>query len=244
MRDTERAEVAAFRTLASGLPGPGTFASAGDALAVRCPLAGTELNRILGLEAIAQLDELEPLFEDGRIVVSLDPATGLEPKLAARGFAPGYPWQKFVREPAPLHAETSLAVEPARRPEHFAHAAVHGYGLTAAFEPWAAGLVGRAGWHCLVAYDGATPVATGVLHVAEDVGWVGVGATLPEYRGRGAQSALLAARVSLAHELGLRLLVTETGVPRDGRPGPSYRNILRAGFREAYVRPNLVKDAA
>jgi hypothetical protein len=50
--------------------------------------------------------------------------------------------------------------------------------------------------------------------------------------------------VSLAHELGLRLLVTETGVPRDGRPGPSYRNILRAGFREAYVRPNLVKDAA
>jgi GNAT superfamily N-acetyltransferase len=241
MRDTEFAEVAAFREQARGLPGAGGFRSAGGALAVRCPLAGTELNRILGLESLNQLDELEPLFAGGRFAVSLDPETRLEPTLRERGFEPGYPWQKFVREPEPLRAATELSVEAARRPEDFAHAAVHGYGLPADFEPWAAALVGRAGWHCLVAYDGETPVGTGALYVAGHIGWLGVGATLPEHRGRGAQSAILAARISLAHELGLRSLVTETGVPRDGQPGPSYRNILRAGFRETYVRPNLAK---
>jgi hypothetical protein len=34
-------------------------------------------------------------------------------------------------------------------------------------------------------------------------------------------------------------LATETGAPREDGPGPSYRNILRAGFAEIEVRPNL-----
>ena len=38
----------------------------------------------------------------------------------------------------------------------------------------------------------------------------------------------------------MKQLVTETGERVVGRPSNSYRNILRAGFRPAYVRPNLV----
>lgn len=70
-------------------------------------------------------------------------------------------------------------------------------------------------------------------------GGSGFGATRPQYRGRGAQGAILAARIERARELGLRRLATETGAPRDDGTGPSYRNILRAGFREIEVRPNL-----
>src|SRR5438552_3974677 len=77
------------------------------------------------------------------------------------------------------------------------------------------------GWHCLAAYNGHEPVATSALFVTGELGWLGLGATLPTHRGRGAQNALLAARITLAADLGLALVVTETGVPRDGQPGPS-----------------------
>ena len=243
MRDTELAEVAAFRDLEHGFPAPGAFRRARDALAIRFAGGPREFNRIVGLETLEQLDELEPFFERGPFVVSLDPATGLEPALLERGFTHAYPWQKFVREPAQVHSATELTIEPARRPDDFGTTAVRGSQIPAVFDGWAASLAGRPGWHCLVSYDGEAPVGTGALRVTGAVGWLGVGATLPEHRGRGSQSALLAARISLAHELGLRLLVTETGAPGDDGPGPSYRNILRAGFRAAYVRPNLAKGS-
>ena len=38
----------------------------------------------------------------------------------------------------------------------------------------------------------------------------------------------------------IRLVVTETGELEEGRPGNSYRNILRSGFHEVYVRPNFL----
>jgi GNAT superfamily N-acetyltransferase len=76
------------------------------------------------------------------------------------------------------------------------------------------------------------------------VGWLGLGATLPEYRGRGAQSAILAARIEHARRLGCATVVTETGELADDRPSSSYRNIVRAGFREAGVRRNYRAPSA
>jgi len=43
---------------------------------------------------------------------------------------------------------------------------------------------------------------------------------------------------ALLREGGVTTLVVETGAPVDGRPGDSYRNVVRAGFREQYVRAN------
>jgi hypothetical protein len=40
--------------------------------------------------------------------------------------------------------------------------------------------------------------------------------------------------------VGATVVVTETGETVDGRPEHSYRNILRAGFEPAYVRPNYI----
>ena len=208
------------------------------ALAVGAAPRQIEVNRIVGLTAIEQLDELRKWYDGAPHWVSLDPAVGLDTEVVARGYRAGYPWQKFERGVGPYAATTDLQVADARAPDDFAQAVVLGYGLPTAFAGWVANLVGRAGWHCFVAYDGTAAAGAGTLYVSGDTGWLGTAATRPEQRGRGAQSAILAARVARARELGVTRLVTETGVPRDGAPGASYRNILRAGFRETYVRPN------
>jgi GNAT superfamily N-acetyltransferase len=166
----------------------------------------------------------------------------LDDALRDRGFTPDYPW-KFEREPEPVATETELQIGDAD--ERFGRVFAAAYGFPATFAGWLGRLAGRTGWRCLAPYEGGEPIATGALFTAGEVGWLGFGATLPSHRGRGTQSALLAARITLAAELGLGLVVTETGVPRGGRarPGPSYRNILRAGFRETYVRPNYAPPA-
>jgi GNAT superfamily N-acetyltransferase len=95
-----------------------------------------------------------------------------------------------------------------------------------------------AGFDCYLAWDGDEPAGAAALFASGDTGWFGLAGTRPEFRGRGAQSALLAVRIARAAELGCRLLVTETGEQVEERPSNSYRNILRSGFEIAYVRPN------
>jgi hypothetical protein len=243
MRDAERIELEALADLFALAPPPARSVRSGNAIALVAPGGPVEVNRIVGLRSLDELGALEDAYGGGPVTVSLDPATGLEEALLARGYAHGYPWQKFERTPEPVEARTELRIARAADPGRFGSTAAAGFGLPAALGTWLGQLVGREGWHCLVAFDGEEPVATGVLFARDGVGWLGIGATVPAHRGRGGQSALLAARVTLGAELGLRLLVTETGVPRAEGPGPSYRNIVRAGFDLAYVRQNLVKGA-
>jgi GNAT superfamily N-acetyltransferase len=99
-------------------------------------------------------------------------------------------------------------------------------------------LPGLDGWHSFVAWADGEAAAAGALFVEGDAGWLGAAATRPAFRRRGAQNELLAARIERARELSLRVLAVETGEPVEGKPGGSYRNILRAGFREQYVRAN------
>jgi len=244
-RVTEQIEVEAVRDLvAAATPNVGVeLRQAGEAIAVRLAALPevTELNRVIGLSSIEELDELEALYDGDRFAISLYPESGLDASLAERGFVAGYSWQKFERGAVPLEARTDLSVEEPRKADDFGAAFAGGYGLPAFVGDWSSRLVRRAGWHCFVAYDGDEPAGVGALFTRGSTGWLGFGATLPEKRGRGAQGAILAARVNRGADLGLDLLVTETGVPRDDGPGPSYRNILRAGFREAYVRPNYTR---
>ena len=76
-----------------------------------------------------------------------------------------------------------------------------------------------------------------------DVAEFGIAATLEPARGRGAQLALLHRRIADAGAAGCETLFVETGERVPNRPSASYRNILRAGFEEAYLRPNWVVDA-
>jgi GNAT superfamily N-acetyltransferase len=240
MEPGERAELEAFRDWVAAAPdGAVESAQHGSALALRSDAFPTrELNRIVGLYDIAELDALAPFYSGSSFCVSLDPAAGLDDELLARGFAADYAWQKFARGLEPVEARTDLRVADAETPADFGQAFANGYGLPSALADFAAAVVGRTGWHCFVAYDGRTAVGAGALFESGDAGWLGAAASVPSHRGRGAQSAMLAARVERARERGLSVLITETGMPRDGRPGASYRNIVKSGFEPTYVRPN------
>ena len=204
------------------------------------------LNHALGLrdgpDAAYALDAVERFFADhgAGVLVAVPEGAAAEAALTARGYERDYAWVKFARPSAPAG---DVASPFSIRPVAASDAGRMGGLIAAGFElpgdmaAWFAALVDRLGWHCFGAYHGARLVATGALYVAGDAGWLTWAATDPDHRGRGAQKALLAARIAHAHEHGLEMLVTETGEPAAGRPDASYRNIVAAGFRPVFRRP-------
>jgi GNAT superfamily N-acetyltransferase len=236
VRTSERVEVEAMRSL-FGLPEPrGTLREAGDAIAIRVDgLPIKELNRIAGLYDVAALDELASAFEGRPYWITLDPEAGLDDELLGRGYIRVGAWQKFERGVEPYPARTDLEVASARSREDVEAFLRRAWGIPPPEAEWMSRVFGHPDWHCFLAYDGDAAIGGGLLFALADAGWVGVAATQPEYRGRGVQGAVFAARFDRARELGLRVLVTETGI--SDPPGPSYRNMLRAGFEPTYARP-------
>jgi GNAT superfamily N-acetyltransferase len=169
-------------------------------------------------------------------------ASELEHLCAVRGLMP-HPrtWAKFIRGVEPASAPTDFIVRESGRAdaEAFGATAAAGFGLPPIVGRWLAALPGRPKWTCFLARDGDAAVASGALYIDGNTAWLGIGATLPAHRGRGAQSAMLATRINAAVVDGCTMLTTETGVPHAGEAGPSYGNIQRAGFCIAYLRPNL-----
>ena len=110
------------------------------------------------------------------------------------------------------------------------------FGLDASVDRWHANLPTRHGWACFGAFDDRVLVATAIAYFEHKVGWLGGAGTMPAARGRGAQSALLAARIRAAAEAGVEVLAVETDVETEGEAGASHRNVLRAGFEPAYLQ--------
>jgi GNAT superfamily N-acetyltransferase len=110
------------------------------------------------------------------------------------------------------------------------------FGAPTEVSGWMGALIERDGWHVYVALDGATVVATGSFFARAEAAWLGITCTRPAHRGRGAQSALLAARIEGARAVGARWLSLETDDDTPEKPNPSHRNVARAGFAVAYRR--------
>jgi GNAT superfamily N-acetyltransferase len=214
--------------------------------------ASTMLNRVvgLGLDAPASdddLDEIESFFarHEQPYYVSLNPHAkprDLASRLEARGLTTGYAWMKFSRgvEPPPP-VDTVLRVEHVG-PDlggDFGEIVAVGYDLEPFTATWLAELP-RTSWRCYVAYDGDEPSGAAALYVRDGIGYLCFAATRAEHRRKGAQSALLAARIHDAASAGCTRLYTETGERIPLKPSNSYRNILRFGFAEDYVRPNYL----
>ena len=237
--DLESAEFEAYLDLYRASPEIAQVAEIGGAACTALPeLPERIFNRVLNLTSTAPLDEIAAFYGAGPWWIS--DSHGLGPELEQLGFVRDYGWMKFSRGVRPRQAQSDLHVEriDADRADDFARVVVGGYGMPEWLHEMNARVVGRPGWSCYVAYDRDDPAGAGALFVHKGVGWLGFGATLPGYRGRGAQSAILAVRIEDARKQGCRTVVTETGEIEQGTPSNSYRNILRAGFREAGVRPN------
>jgi GNAT superfamily N-acetyltransferase len=258
----EGAELAGIRDL---------FAAVPDSVAAELGVASTEiggahcgcvaaapgsriLNHVVGLglerEAtytdLDAIDEFYSAYEVGYAVAIAPGTSDLRDRLEGRGFSDDYAWMKFSRttRSAPT-VRTALRVERIGR-DHgadFGRIVAAGFDYPPAAGEWLGEVTGRQRWWCFMAFEEDEPAATGALYVDGDVGWLGMAATLPEHRRKGAQNALLAARIEAARTAGCTLLATETGARVEDRPSNSYRNILRADFVEAYERPNLSSAA-
>jgi hypothetical protein len=210
-----------------------------------------QFNRLAGvgiaqLVSGADLDSAIQAFEQANVknwIVPVPPAANdLRNLCVSRGLRPhSRSWARFQRDTSLIDAPTRLTVQLAKSKEAdaFGATAAKAFGLPAIAATWLAALVDRPGWYCFLGTDGTAPAATGALYVDGDFGWLGIGSTLPESRRSGGQSAILAARIAKAAELGCTHLTTETGVPHPGEKGPSFANIQRAGFSIAYVRENF-----
>jgi hypothetical protein len=217
------------------------------------------LNRVVGFglgseaeDAEAALDAIFDLYGDAPVtfLVQVSPAV-LTPQLAglleSRGLQRMDNWACFIRgTETPPEIPTSLRIERigTEYAEASAQIACAAFELPAEYGVLLERLVGRPGWQHYLAFDGEQPVATGALYVEAGVGYLTFGATLASHRGLGAQGAIIVRRIREAAALGCRWLVSETAEDLPERPFPSYRNMLRAGFRLAYPRPNYVHLAS
>ena len=240
MNELEAVEALAYRDLVSHAPGGAVCELRGGLCLTIALLPALEVNRVVRVTADLDLDAVASFFGITPHMVSAPAGlAALESSLEARGYTRRYAWMKFDRgaEPAPA-AHTGLTVDETDDPGAFGRPAAAAFTGDAANHRLFGGVVGLRGWHCFVARAGSEEAASGALFVDGDVGWLGVGATRAEFRRQGAQNAIMAARIETGRSLGVRRFVTETGERLPGRESGSYRNILRAGFREAYVRPN------
>jgi hypothetical protein len=212
-------------------------------------------NQVLGATAPGALDggRLERAIAWARrrggdpsvaVTPGLPETPAAEAALRAAGFAPGYGWMKFVRDTHPPRFAAPGDVEvvelSATSEEPFAAVVAAGFGLPAWGAELFAGLPGRPGWRCYAAKVDGSAQAAAAMFVDGGIAELGMAATLDPARRRGCQLALLRRRILDAAVAGCGLLFVETGERDPSRPSNSYRNILRAGFEEAYLCPNWV----
>ncbi len=208
------------------------------------------LNLVLGTAEATERSDLEAAVawaeERSTPYVSVTPGlpgtAAAEEWLRDQGFEPTYSWMKFIRDPHPPRFPAPDGVEvvelTAPDQEPFGTIAALGFGMPAWGAELFAHLPGRDGWRCYVARVDGEACGCGAMVIEDGVAEFGIGATLEAARGRGCQTAVLRQRILDAAEAGCHTLLVETGERVPDRPSASYRNILKAGFEEAYLRPN------
>lgn len=201
--------------------------------------ASSNFNRVhlcgaegMGADGAEQLIDVFAQHGVSRFFVWLSPGPDMAAAmrlLEAAGFSRN-PWTGYptlCREgAAPCQVQTTFDIRQIGPDAIARHRAALGETLWPSFAITA----GKADFFHYMAFDGDRPVAIAALCRFEEIGYLMAAATKADDRQRGAQQALIAARVAQAEALGCTLLVSETLHMLEH----SYRNLQRAGFVEAY----------
>ena len=221
-------------------------------LASALPASAIVINRTLGLglsepaepAAVERIVELYETAGIGRYFVQLHPRAqpaNLPEMLESRGLEKARGWQKFSRGRETIDAPASdleIREVDAAHAMTFAEIVCDAFDLGAVAQPWMACMPSLDKWHVFMTFDGETPVGAGAIYIDGELAWTDFGATAPQHRRRGSQSALLRHRVAFALDHGCKRIFTCTGEEVPGDPQHSYANILKCGFVEDYVRTN------
>ena len=234
---------------------PAAHKMVGSAWLAQAPTSDVlALNRVVGLGLFEPADEpyvdlvLSDMRKSGapRFFVQVSPFAlpeNLVDLLEARGLTFRNNWVKLIRTEAPVdEVESPFEVKPIDRnhADRSAHIAASSFDWPDWMGRAVAASVGKSRWRYYCAFDKAEPIATGGLYMSDDLGYISLAATMTDYRGQGAQQALAARRINDAISFGCRTIAVETAEDTPQHSAPSFRNMLRLGFRVAYKRPNYI----
>ncbi|HZS07706.1 MAG TPA: GNAT family N-acetyltransferase [Blastocatellia bacterium] len=209
----------------------------------------------LGLDGAVtaeELDELEEFFRKRGAAVNIELCpladASLRELLGERGYRVIEFSNVLVRELTP--GDAKLTVNPAvtvRQPEPtdegaYADVVSRGFfegGEIPQFMKDVSEVFAHVGMVRFLAEVDGRAAGGGGVAVHNGVATLGGAATLPEFRNRGVQTALIQARLAFAAAAGCDLAMVTT------MPGSaSYRNAEREGFRIVYTRCKLTRDVA
>ena len=199
------------------------------------------VNRVHGLwpEDADRVDDIAAFYRGCgvRAWLELAPSSGFE-QLAAALTAAGAAQTGFhtvlYGEPQPGE-RGDVVVERAEDPQRFADVLLRGHGVPegarARDRDSVARWKDRPGWRLYLARVGGEPAGAAVLVVEDDLAYLANASTLPEFRNRGVQTALIAARVADARAAGCEAVCSGTAFG-----SASQRNLERAGLQVAYTK--------
>jgi len=199
----------------------------GGAVAALCP-ARPDLdfvNRIHGVEDVEELGPLEALYA----------AEGLRPWVELpEGPAPAG-WERLdpvwvLSGPAASLADGSVREVGPDEADRFAATFCDGNEAPPAARPPVARWAGQPGWRLYLAELDGIPAAAALLVTGDAMGCLAGASTLPAFRGRGCQTALIRRRISDAAAAGCREVCALTA------SRVSRRNLERCGLELAYTK--------
>ncbi|TZG32442.1 GNAT family N-acetyltransferase [Agrobacterium sp. B1(2019)] len=208
------------------------------------------LNRILGLTRSEDLDKAYTWMKGKTgnrfLQVNIDAASDeLKHWIRSKGLVPYGPgWAKLSRSADAASLPSPNAVKTRRvlpdEAEVFGAMMCAGFGFPASLTGLWAAIVGRDGWSCFYALDGDMPVGAGAMFASGSFAWLGGGTTVPSFRNRGAQKALIQARLEDGAARGVSTFVVETEVPSAEKANISNANLAKMGFLHVYDRNNFI----
>lgn len=210
---------------------------------------GSPLTQTFGVGLFApfrepEFDGIEEFFRSHGASTDHEVASFAAPEtlslLAQRGYSPIEAsvvlTRSTVSTDAPRESDVTVRVIAADEIGVWAHTAAMGWGSespdVAAFVEALGAVTARArGVTCFLGQIDGAPVAAGTLNLQNGIALLAGASTVPTARRRGAQNALLQARLAYAAERGVEtaMIVTQPG-------SASQRNAERNGFRARYTR--------
>jgi GNAT superfamily N-acetyltransferase len=233
----------------------------GTLVAVASEVDAPLFNRVIGIGQMVPADpslipRLIQVYQEAGVpafYVQVTPTA--EPEdigdwLRGHGFRPASPWARLVRGLEPVddprarvarrHVEI-VETGSSRLPYSvFGQVVQRSFCYPVTTVPWFELFIGRRGWRHYLAIDRKKG------HVVGAAAWFRVGrlasleiaAVVPEARGRGIHSALVARQLRDAAEEGCARATLETSVDDSDWRGQAYRNARRLGFELAYFTAN------
>lgn len=182
-----------------------------------------------------------------QVVPESDPPE-LHQWIAERGFTKRRRWVKLWRSlanvPEPdAEGEVMIRLVTPRKARVWAETICKGFGLPVEVAVPLQKLVGKPHWRPYLAYIGDSVAGAALMHIGgkrkqPKATAMVLGCTLPAFRGKGVQGAMLERRLFDAYQERAKIAVSEAAEDIPDKPNPSLHNLLRLGFKEAYKREN------